>query len=456
MASEDEFTIKVDINKGEVRTDLREFQRLCKETAPKPPLSSFSKMMRTHLGGRSDRATEYWPERRGKLMLHTFEGYLGQHYNLDNIEDPDLSATSHQPLQLGDGLENDLVLVEGYRLLIPKAGARKRARLVISHSVDSDSDIRITVHYLTDDETSKREAAELLVEMVDYAWANSVLRGRVFDMTFRTLNRDSRSVEDLTLNDEARKAVDFHIVRYIDSLPLLRKAGLTTNRGVILSGPPGTGKTLIVKDVIAKTSMTTIVITTAIKATHLISEAYRIARKLAPALVILEDIDAVGGISRQLCDHPILGEVLQALNGIESNEGVITLATTNFAESLDEALRDRPGRFDVVIRIDVPNSETRHLLLERLLCRYEVEEAIDLKPLVRQTKGLTGAWIDELVKTALQNAIISDGRSSIRQSDLTMAVKDIRVRRSEAHTATGLLCESALSPSSDVFSPEVF
>jgi len=455
LAAEDEFTINFDIKKGEVHTDLREFQRIYSDTAPISRPNPITVMIEAHLGGPSDCVSKYWPEQLGKLMLHTFEGYLAQHYNQENIENPYLSATSHQPLELGIAIENDFVLVEGFRLLSPKAGGVKQARLVISHIVDSDDDLRIVVNYLAGDETSKRESAELLAELVDYAWENSVLRGRVFNMGFRVLDRDSRSVEDLTLDDKARKAIDFHIVRYIEKLDHLREAGLTTNRGVILSGPPGTGKTLVVKDVIAKTSMTTIVITSAIRATQLVSEAYRIARKLAPTLVILEDIDAAGGISRQLCDHPILGEVLQALNGIESNEGVITLATTNYAENLDEALRDRPGRFDVVIKIGLPNPKTRQILLERLLSRYEVQGKIDLDKLVIQTKGLTGAWIDELVKTALQNAIISDGRSSIRQSDLTMAVIDIRNRRAEAHTPTGLLYTMSNS-SSDDFSPEVF
>jgi len=454
LATEDEFTINFDIEKGEVRTDLREFQRIYSETTPKRPPNPITAMIKAHLGGPSDCVAKYWPEQLGKLMLHTFEGYLAKHYNQENIENPQMRATSHQPLGLGIVIENDFVLVEGFRLLCPKAGGVKQARLVISHIVDPDGDLRIVVNYLAEDKTSKRESAELLAEMVDYAWKNSVLRGRVFDMGFRVLDRDSRSVEDLTLNDKARKAIDFHIVRYIEKLDTLREAGLTTNRGAILSGPPGTGKTLVVKDVIAKTSMTTIVITSAIRATQLVSEAYRIARKLAPTLVILEDIDAAGGISRQLCDHPILGEVLQALNGIESNEGVITLATTNYAENLDEALRDRPGRFDVVIKIDLPDSKTRHILLERLLSRYEVQGKIDLDKLVVQTKGLTGAWIDELIKTALQNAIISDGRSSICQGDLMMAIIDIRNRRAEAHSPTGLLCDRF--PSSDDFSPEVF
>jgi len=454
LATEDEFTINFDIEKGEVRTDLREFQRIYSETTPKRPPNPITAMIKAHLGGPSDCVAKYWPEQLGKLMLHPFEGYLAKHYNQENIENPQMRATSHQPLGLGIVIENDFVLVEGFRLLCPKAGGVKQARLVISHIVDPDGDLRIVVNYLAEDKTSKRESAELLAEMVDYAWKNSVLRGRVFDMGFRVLDRDSRSVEDLTLNDKARKAIDFHIVRYIEKLDTLREAGLTTNRGAILSGPPGTGKTLVVKDVIAKTSMTTIVITSAIRATQLVSEAYRIARKLAPTLVILEDIDAAGGISRQLCDHPILGEVLQALNGIESNEGVITLATTNYAENLDEALRDRPGRFDVVIKIDLPDSKTRHILLERLLSRYEVQGKIDLDKLVVQTKGLTGAWIDELIKTALQNAIISDGRSSICQGDLMMAIIDIRNRRAEAHSPTGLLCDRF--PSSDDFSPEVF
>ena len=114
------------------------------------------------------------------------------------------------------------------------------------------------------------------------------MRGKVFDMLFNVLERDNHSLESLTLNETTQKKVDFHIIDYINSLNDLKENNIPINRGIILSGPPGTGKTLIVKDVINRTQLTTIVITTAMLSKYLVSDAYRIARKLAPCIVVLE------------------------------------------------------------------------------------------------------------------------------------------------------------------------
>ena len=73
-----------------------------------------------------------------------------------------------------------------------------------------------------------------------------------------------------------------------------------------------------------------------------ITDLYKMARRFAPAIVILEDIDTLGGLGRDEGDHPLLGEFLNCLAGVEENNGVVTLATTNHPEKLDWALTDRP------------------------------------------------------------------------------------------------------------------
>ena len=71
----------------------------------------------------------------------------------------------------------------------------------------------------------------------------------------------------------------------------------------------------------------------------------KIARKVSPTIMVVEDIDTLGGIDRTKGgDHPILGEFLNCLAGVESNGGVVTIATTNYPEYLDKALVDRPGK----------------------------------------------------------------------------------------------------------------
>ena len=67
--------------------------------------------------------------------------------------------------------------------------------------------------------------------------------------------------------------------------------------------------------------------------------------------MIIEDIDTAGTVSRRFTDHPILGEYLQAMDGMEPNDGIVIVATTNHTENIDPAISDRPGRFDRIIEI---------------------------------------------------------------------------------------------------------
>ena len=96
-----------------------------------------------------------------------------------------------------------------------------------------------------------------------------------------------------------------------------------------------------------------------------ISDIYDVARKVAPSIVVLEDIDTLGGIDRNrtVGDHPILGEFLNCLAGVETNGGVVTIATTNYTEYLDKALVDRPGRFDFRIDFGLPDEKLRNHIL---------------------------------------------------------------------------------------------
>ena len=76
-----------------------------------------------------------------------------------------------------------------------------------------------------------------------------------------------------------------------------------------------------------------------------IAELYEIARKVSPTIMVVEDIDTLGGIDRTKGgDHPILGEFLNCLAGVESNSGVVTIATTNYPEYLDKALSGQAGK----------------------------------------------------------------------------------------------------------------
>ena len=173
---------------------------------------------------------------------------------------------------------------------------------------------------------------------------------------------------------------------------------------------------------------------------HDVKSAFKLARRLAPSLVIIEDIDTAGTVSRKFTDHPILGEYLQAMDGMEPNNGVVVLATTNHTENIDPAISDRPGRFDRIIEVPLPDKSQRKEIIQNLMRNMPTKivsgKAIDV--IASKSKGLSGAWIREVIQTAMIEAI-SDDREEIEVEDLEEGLKDVLQRRGMAYKATPTL-----------------
>ena len=178
----------------------------------------------------------------------------------------------------------------------------------------------------------------------------------------------------------------------------LKQKGLPNSRGIILSGPPGTGKTMMAKSLATQANVTTILISAEmIQGPSQVKRAFKVGRKLAPTLMIIEDIDTAGTVSRRFTDHPILGEYLQAMDGMESNDGMLILATTNHTENIDPAISDRPGRFDRIIDVPLPNVKQRELMIQNLLTNMPSEDMPKsvISAVAKKSEGLSGAWLRE-------------------------------------------------------------
>ena len=158
--------------------------------------------------------------------------------------------------------------------------------------------------------------------------------------------------------------------------------------------------------------------------------------RYAPSIIVLEDIDNGAGIHRRLRDHPILAECLNALDGISRNNGIFTIASTNYLDRMDPALNDRPGRFCRVIDVPVPNHECRLRLLNNLSSEFGFDLTYhEREKLTKATNGLTGDWLRETARTA-EIIALQDGRDSICYDDLTEALRDVNENRGVAHRET--------------------
>jgi cell division protease FtsH len=303
-------------------------------------------------------------------------------------------------------------------------------------SRDQDGDQRIV--FIT---TEEGRGLQLLDELEDDFYANGPLNGAFFDMSYNFMKRSDMVDELLAWNPAIRQQLKKDVLDFLRLMPILGERGLPNSRGIILSGAPGTGKTMYAKSLAAESETTTILISAEmIQQRHDVKAAFKLARRLSPTLVIIEDIDTAGTVSRKFTDHPILGEYLQAMDGMESNNGVVILATTNHTENIDPAISDRPGRFDRIIEVPLPDKNQRKEIIQNLMRNMptKIHSGKTIDKIAANSRGLSGAWIREVVQTAMIEAISSD-RTEIELGDLEVGLEDVLKRRGMAYKSTPVL-----------------
>jgi SpoVK/Ycf46/Vps4 family AAA+-type ATPase len=220
-----------------------------------------------------------------------------------------------------------------------------------------------------------------------------------------------RSWNDIIPHEQARAELDF-IAASIRDREMLKAEGLSIRRGLLLSGPPGDGKSTalecFVNDIAGEA---TVII---VEAVEHIRAVYHLAQMLAPAVVVLEDLDLMTK-SRQnpyaaVSKDDVTGELLQVLSGGSAYADIVTIATTNHPEAIDDALAKRAGRFDAHIRMGYPDDAVKQRILDLYLDRFGVNDDFTRRRL-QQTLNrdlgrlhLVPAHIEEFVKAGVKRA----------------------------------------------------
>ncbi|MBS3812297.1 CDC48 family AAA ATPase [Candidatus Bipolaricaulota bacterium] len=214
-----------------------------------------------------------------------------------------------------------------------------------------------------------------------------------------------------------------------------RKIGIDPPRGILLYGPPGTGKTLMAKAVANESNANFITA----KGSDLLSKWYgeseqRIAevfdkaRQVAPAIIFLDELDALapqrgGSAGEPRATERIVNQLLSEMDGLEELRGVVVVAATNRPDMVDSALL-RPGRFDELIHVPVPDSDARKKIYEIHTAKMHLEPGVDLEKLANLSKNFTGADIAAVCKKAGRLALREDVNAQYVRMDHFLAAID--------------------------------
>ncbi|HJJ54839.1 MAG TPA: proteasome-activating nucleotidase [Methanocorpusculum sp.] len=246
-----------------------------------------------------------------------------------------------------------------------------------------------------------------------------------------------------------KKQID--LLREAIELPLIKpelfeKAGVEPPKGVLMYGPPGTGKTMLAKAIAHATNATFIrVVGSELvqkyigEGARLVRELFTLARSKAPAIVFIDEIDAIGSSrssdTYSAGDHEVGRTLMQLhaeLDGFNPRGNVKIIAATNRIDILDVALL-RPGRFDRIVEFPLPDAAERETILKLHAKKMNLAKEVKLSVLAAEenTAGFNGAELMALTIEAGMHAI-RESRSLIKMADFTAALAVVRNGRSNA------------------------
>jgi hypothetical protein len=259
---------------------------------------------------------------------------------------------------------------------------------------------------------------------------HNVFRGRVISLTgtgvaFHALPEVGR--EGVILPDGTLERLEHHAVGIADHAEALRSGGRHLKRGVLLHGPPGTGKTLTVNYLLTATAGRTTILLTG-NGLNLIEEAVRIARDLAPATIVLEDVDLVAQERTFPGEHGLLFGLLNQMDGLAEDADLLFVLTTNRPDVIEPALAARPGRVDLALEVPLPDDRSRRLLLRLYAGEISLGEETE-DDLVVRSQGVSGAFIKELMRQAALRAATRGDEPAA--GDVTEALDELLSERAE-------------------------
>jgi len=241
-----------------------------------------------------------------------------------------------------------------------------------------------------------------------------------------------------TTKDELREAVEWPL----QYGPLFEAAATDPPSGILLYGPPGTGKTLLARAIAGETGVNFVSVAGPEvldryvgESEAAIRELFERARQTAPAVVFLDEVDAIAnrrGDGHEVTER-VVSQLLAELDRAAEHPSLVVLAATNRKDVLDPALL-RPGRLERHVEVPRPDEKARREILAVHTRERPLADDVDLDALAAETAGLSGAELEALVRTASLRAIREIARE-IEPAEASTRAEDVTVRRSHVERA---------------------
>jgi hypothetical protein len=232
--------------------------------------------------------------------------------------------------------------------------------------------------------------------------------------------------EDVILPQKTLATLDRNVAGFMAARDAMKSMRFQARKGLLFYGPPGTGKTHTIHYLASQLPNHTTLLVTA-EQVGLIGEYFRLARFLQPSMMVIEDVDLIARERTEMRsggEEVLLNKLLNEMDGLREDVEVLFILTTNRPDQIEPALVSRLGRIDQAIEFPLPDEEGREKLTKLYARDLQVsDELLDL--IVRRTKGVSAAFIKELMRRCAQFQIEGSGGQLLAQAAVDAALEEM-------------------------------